>query len=147
MGHSTQKQDTTSSVQWGYKTPPTTPAVEKLASDQFEVDPGLKYQYQDLKTRLRSGFDNPMGAAYNPTVKEAMIREGEEQLGQQEAQAYRQGQYDVNKLGYGRDVTVAGMTAPQLVQEGGTSKGTMTQSQSPWGAIAQGAATAAPMSM
>jgi hypothetical protein len=149
-----QQQSGSNTVNWGYQTPPTTPAVEKLASTQFPVDPGLKYQYADLKRRFLGSFNNPMGAAYNPSVKDQMLRSGMERIGRDEAQAYRQGQYDVNKLNYGRDVTVAGMTQPQLVQTGGTYNGNMsgtsTTGQNGWGTALQiggMAAGAAPMSL
>lgn len=65
----------------------------------------------------------------------------------------RQGTYDVNKLNYGRDLSVAGLTAPQLTQTGssgtqsGTQQGTVVQSQSPWATVAQIGASAAPMSL
>lgn len=132
-------------------TPPSTPALDKLAGAKFEVDPGLSAQYGKLRSDLKSGFNNPLGADYNPEVRDAIIRSGNEQLGQQEAQAYRGGTADVNKLNYARDATVAGMSAPQLTQTGGTSSGTnsgtVVQSQSPVSGIISGAAAAAPLSM
>lgn len=72
-----------------------------------------------------------------------------ERLGRDEANAYRQGQFDVNRLGYGRDVAVAGMTAPQLTQTGSSStgQGTVSQSQSPFATIASVGAAAAPLSL
>lgn len=151
LSDSKQKQTTTgaTTATYDYKTPPTTPALDKLASTQFQVDPGLHAQYSTLRNRLKSGFNNPLGANYNPEVRDAIIRSGDEQLGQDEANAYRGGQFDVNKLNYSRDATVAGMSAPTLVQTGGTSSGTGTtvQSQSPVSGIIQGAAAAAPLSM
>lgn len=153
MGLSDSKQKQTSNnvstTSYDYKTPPTTPALTKLADTKFEVDPGLHAQYSSLRNRLKSGFNNPLGADYNPEVRDAIIRSGEENLGQQEAEAYRGGQFDANRLGYSRDTTVAGMSAPNLVQTGGTNAGTgtITQSQSPISGIISGAAAAAPLSM
>ena len=149
-----QQQSGTNAVSWGYQSPPTTPELQKLAGTQFQVDPGLKYQYADLKRRFAGSFNNPMGAGYNPSVKDQMLRSGMERLGQDEAQSYRQGQHDVNKLNYARDVTVAGMKQPQLVQTGGTYSGNMsgtsTTGQNAWGTAMQVggmAASAAPMSL
>lgn len=69
----------------------------------------------------------------------------------------REGQYDVNKLNYGRDLAVAGFERPNLVQTGtsgtqsgsqsGTQSGTTVQSQSPWGTILGTGASLAPLSL
>lgn len=77
------------------------------------------------------------------------MQSGMERLGRDQAQAQREGQYDANKLNYGRDLAVAGMGAPQLTQTGttGTQQGTVTQSQSPWSTVAQVGASAAPLSL
>lgn len=157
MGLSDSKQKSTGSqsgattASYDYKTPPTTPALAKLADAKFEVDPGITAQYSNLRSRLKSGFNNPLGANYSPEVRDAMLRSGEERLGQDEAQAYRGGQYDVNRLNYSRDATVAGMSQPQLVNTGstssGTSSGTITQSTSPVGAILNAGASVAPLSL
>lgn len=74
---------------------------------------------------------------------------GMERLGRDQAQAQREGQYDASKLGYSRDLAVAGMERPNLVQTGSTGQqqGTVTQSQSPWASIIGGAAQAAPLSL
>lgn len=132
-------------------TPPTTAALTKLADTKFQVDPGLTAQYGKARSDLKSSFSNPLGANYNPEVRDAIIRSGEERLGQDEANAFRGGQYDVNRLNYARDSTVAGMSQPSLVQTGGTSSGTssgtITQTPSPWGGIASAAGAVAPLSL
>lgn len=151
LSDSRQKQSSTgaTTTSYGWQTPPTTPALEKLAGTKFEVDPGLHAQYGALRNQLKSGFSNPMGANYSPEVRDAMLRSGSERLGQQEAQAYRGGQYDANKLGFARDSAVAGMSAPTLTQTGGTStgSGTITQSQSPVSLGISAAGALAPLSM
>lgn len=98
-----------------------------------------------------------MGAYYSPQARDQALRSGNERLGQQEGQAFREGQYDVNKLNYSRDLAVAGMSAPQLVQTGssgtqtgtqsGTQQGTINQSQSPWSGIAGIGSSFAPLSL
>lgn len=151
LSSSDQKSSQTGSTTatYGYQAPPSTPALDKLSAAKFEVDPGLHAQYSTLRNRLKSGFNNPLGPDYSPEVRDAIIRSGDERLGEEEANAYRGGQFDVNKLNYSRDATVAGMSAPQLVQTGGTSSGTGTVSQSPsiMSGVMQGAAAAAPLSM
>lgn len=151
MGLSDKKQTQTSNnattTSWGHIAPPNTPDLDNLRNRKFQVDPGISAQYSGLRSRLAKSFNSPTGAYYNPQVQEGILRSRNESLGQQEGQAFREGQFDVNKLNYGRDVAVAGMTAPQLVQTGGTSSGTGTikSSQSPWGTIAQVGAQVAPM--
>lgn len=151
LSSSDQKSSQTGSTTatYGYQTPPTTPALEKLSAAKFEVDPGLHAQYSTLRNRLKAGFNNPLGADYSPEVRDAIMRSGEENLGRDEANANRSGQFDVNRLNYSRDATVAGMSAPQLVQTGGTSTGTGTVTQNPsiMSGIMQGAAAAAPLSL
>ncbi len=161
MGLSDKKQETkqasTQSGQatntYGYQTPPTTPDLDRLRDQQFEVDPGLSAQYGRQRRELESSFNQPTGAFYPPQVRDAILRSGRERLGQQEAEAMRGGQFDKNKLDFARNSTVAGMTAPVLTQTGsqtsGTSTGnsTVTQSENPTGAIVKTAASLAPMSL
>jgi hypothetical protein len=153
IGLSDKKQvsDQTSSTtaKYDYLTPPSTPALDTLRSKTFEIDPGIAAQYGRQRSDLNRGFANPTGGYASPQVRDMQRQSGLERLGRDEAQAMREGQYDVNKLGYGRDIAVAGMSAPQLVQSGstGTQKGTTIQSESPWGAIASAGAQAAPLSL
>lgn len=116
---------------------------------KFEVDPGLATQYADQKAQVRKGFNNPLGAYYNPQVKEAMQRASDERLGQEEAQAFRSGQFDVNRLNYSKQAALAGMTAPQLTQTGSsnTGSGTITQQSNPMGSILGAGASFAPLSL
>jgi hypothetical protein len=142
-------QQATQANQYGYQTPPDTPDIAKLRTDKFEVDPGLHAEYGNLRNQVDKSAHDPMGASYNPQVVEQQRKAAMERLGTQEAQAYRSGQYDVNKLNYGRDVTVAGLTAPQLTQTGSSStgSGTVTQSESPFKTVAGVAGAAAPLSL
>lgn len=130
-------------------TPPSTPALDQLRNRVFEVDPGIAAQYGKQRADLNASFHQPTAAYLPPQVRDQQIRSGNERLGMQQAQAQREGQYDVNKLNYGRDLAVAGMSAPNLVQTGssGSQQGTVKQSESPWGTIAQLGASAAPLSL
>lgn len=151
ISSSSQKQNSTGATtsSYDYKTPPISPALQKLSESKFDVDPGLHAQYGRLRNELKSGFNNPLGANYSSEVRDAIIRSGNERLGQQEAEAYRGGESDVNRLNYARDSTVAGMQQPQLVQTSGTSTGSGTITQNPaWGPQALSAASSvAPLSM
>jgi hypothetical protein len=84
-----------------------------------------------------------------PQVADMQRQSGMERLGRDQAQAEREGAYDVNRLNFARNQSVAGMTAPQLVQTGtsGQQQGTVQQSQSPWGTIASAGAQAVPLSL
>lgn len=151
LSDKTQKSTGTSqtTASYDYKTPPSTPALDTLKSRTFEIDPGIAAQYGKQRSDLKSSFHQPNGAFLPPAVRDAQMRSGNERLGMQQAQAEREGQYDVNKLNYGRDLAVAGMSAPQLVQSGssGSQSGTTIQSQNPVGGIAQFGASVAPLSL
>lgn len=153
IGLSDKKQTSTgtssSTASYGYQVPPSTPALDKLRSDTFEVDPGIAAQYGKQRADLNASFHQPTGAFLPPAVRDAQMRSGNERLGVEQANAQREGQFDVNKLNFARDQAVAGMSAPQLTQTGtsGTQQGTTIQSQSPWSTIAQVGASAAPLSL
>ncbi len=98
---------------------------------------------------MERSFASPVGGYVSPQVAAMQRESGLERLGSQQAQAEREGQYDVNKLNFARNQAVAGMSAPQLTQTGttGTQQGTTVQSQSPWSTVAQLGASAAPISL
>lgn len=157
IGLSDQKQKTTQTQQsqarneYGWQAPPDSPDLNKLRDAKFEIDPGIPAQFGRERQQLEHGFNQPAGAYYPTQVKDAILRSGNERIGQQEAQAMREGQFDVNKLNFARDSAVAGMTRPVLTQTGSTSSGsgtgTATQSQSPYGTIASVGAQFAPLSL
>lgn len=142
-------QQSTQANTYGWQTNPGSPDISKLRDAKFEVDPGLNAQYGNLRQQVDKSAHDPMGAAYNPQVAAQQREAAMERLGTQEAQAYRAGNADVNKLNFSRDATVAGMTAPVLTQTGasGSGSGTTTQSESPWKTITTVGAAAAPLSM
>lgn len=111
----------------------SSPDIDKLREAKFDIDPGLSAEYGKARSDLNKSFQQPLGAYLSPQVRDAQMRSGNERLNRDEAEAMRKGQYDVNNMKYGRDVTVAGMTAPPLVQTGSSSSGTGTISQTPSG--------------
>ena len=96
---------------------------------------------------MNRSFASPTGAYLSPQVRDAQMRSGTERLGQEQAQAEREGQFDVNKLNYGKNLAVAQMSQPNLVQTGGSQQGTTTQSQSPWASIISAGSQAVPFSL
>lgn len=151
LSDSTQKSKTQSTTgnTYSFHNNPGSADIDKLRNDTFEVDPGLKAEYANLRAGQEKSFGQPQGAYYNPQVKAQMLESGKERLGQQEAQAFREGQFDVNKLKYSRDAAVAGMTAPVFAQDtsSSTGSGTVSQGESPFGTALKVGAAAAPLSM
>lgn len=109
----------------------SSPDIDTLRNTKFDIDPGLSAEYGKARSDLNKSFQQPLGAYLSPQVRDAQLRSGNERLNRDEAQAMRQGQYDVNNQKFGRDVTVAGLTAPPLVQAGSTSTGSGTVTQNP----------------
>jgi hypothetical protein len=151
LSGSSQKQNTNNATTstYGYQTPPSTPDIDKLRNTQFEVDPGIAAQYGRQRNDLRSSFQQPTGAFLSPQVRDAQLRSGMERLGRDEAQASREGTFDKNRLEYGRNSAVAGLTAPQLTQTGSTSSGsgTITQNPSPFSTALGVGSALAPLSL
>jgi len=147
LSDKSQKSTGTSTVNYDYKLPPSTPALDKLRSRTFEIDPGIGAQYGAQRQNFLRSFKSPTGAFLSPQVRDMQQTSGLERLGQEQAQAEREGQYDVNKQNYARDVAVAGFEQPQLVNTGGSQSGTVNQSTSPWGSILSAGAQAAPLSL
>ena len=153
MGMSEKKQTETkeetgkAANTYSFHQNPGSPQLTALGKLKFNVDPGLHAQFGNLRNQVDKAAHDPMGAAYNPYSAQQQRKAARERLGQQEAQAYREGEYDVNRLNLARDTTVAGLTAPVFAQDtqdtSSYGKGTTVQSESPWGKIAAiGAQTA-----
>lgn len=154
----TQSFNNRSTTNWGYMTPPDTPDVQRLRGQEFEVDPTISYRVGGALRRMRDRFNNPLGPYMTASQREAIARGEERELMQTGGQQFREGQFDVNRQNYARNLAVAGMTAPQLVQQGSESSGTGTMQGtstgevrgSPWatiGSIAGGVGSAASASL
>lgn len=111
-------------------TPPKTEEIKALEKMKATVDPSIAYNFAERKRGFEESFKNPLGAYTTPAVRDAATRAHSERMAQGESQAIQESQQRADDTNYGRASTVAGMTAPQLVQTGGTS----TQSQG-WGSI------------
>jgi hypothetical protein len=128
-------------------TPPDTEDIQSLRGWQPQVNPGLSYSFGRARQALKNQFANPLGADSSAASRDAAIYAGEEDLAQQEAQAYRDAYSDVNQQEGVKRTTLAGMTRPQLVGTGSTgsssgkSAGTTIESD-PLGGIAQGLSVA-----
>lgn len=157
MGLSDRRQTTntnsTSSTtnRYGFQTPPSTPDIDRLRNQQFQIDPSIGYRLGEKERQLSDSLANPTGGFVTPQIRDAIMRSGRRELMQQAGQQTREGAYDVNRLNYGRNLATAQMTQPILTQEGstttGSGTGTVSQGQSPWATIFNTGASAAPFSL
>lgn len=126
-GKNKSKQESSTTNTYGFMTPPSTPDVDAVRDWTPQIDPGISYSYARAKNALRNSFDNPLGADTPQAVKDAMLFQGEQDLGQQEAQTLREASNDVNDQELRKKLAVAGFTEPKLVQTSGLTSGTTSQ--------------------
>ena len=100
---------------------------------QPEGDPTIPYRFARARTDLNQSFDNPLGQYTTPAIREATQRAGEGELMQQEGQAMRESQYDVNAQTGAKNAYLASLTAPRTTTSSGTgnSSGTGSSTYSP----------------
>lgn len=123
-------QQTTQANTYDYKTPKDTPDTSTLRDlNLTETDPGIGYTYGAAKQRIGESFNNPYGAYTTPAIREATERSAYGDLAQQEGAATQEAAFQNRGLDLARKQALAGMTAPTLVQTGGSFNGTGTQQQ------------------
>lgn len=110
---------------YGEYTPTDTADIQAFRGWKPEVDPGLSYQYGNARNKLQQSINNPTGGYRTAAMDDAILRSGNRALAQDEAQAYRGGQYDVNQIRSGQLGSLAALTRPSLIQTGsaGASSG------------------------
>lgn len=146
MGGNRQEQKSSTSFAgtntFGLSPEVTSKDIDAMKDFKFEKDPRLPFVFGKARQRNEASFNNPMGAAISPALRDAMLRASNEEIGQSESQAYREENYGMQGLKYAQKADVAAMTAPKVVQTGqsGTQSGnsTITQSQSPLNSIISG---------
>lgn len=150
----TQQQTGTTNTQFthnnafDYLTPPDTADIQALRGFQFSDDPRVPYNFAATRRRIADTYDNPLGAAVSPALRDAQLRASYEDIGQQEAQALSESRFDRQKAQFAQLAQLAGLTRPELVQtsQSGTQSGTSSasgtstiqQSVNPLNALAQG---------
>lgn len=122
----TQSTSSTSANTYGYTTPPDTADMEALRTHEFTHDPRIPYAFARQRQNMASSYANPLGGATTPQLRDAALRAGYEDSAQNEAQALREESHGLQGLQYAAKQSLAGMTAPRLIQTGGTSSGTGT---------------------
>lgn len=66
---------------------------------------------------------------------------------QQAGEQTREGEFDVNRLNYGKNLATAELTKPVLTQTGSSGTGTVRQSENPFATVTGLAANIAPLSL
>jgi hypothetical protein len=96
------------------------PDIQTLRGTQFQMDPSIPYRAAAAKRNLYNTYQNPTGGYTTPAMQDMALRAGNRQIDEQAAQQARVGQYDVNQQNFQKNAYLASLTAPPLVQTGGT---------------------------
>lgn len=136
MRSSKQKQESTNtSTNTGTSTSSVgeTQDIQNLRDFKAKIDPGIAYQFSRLRKGVEQGFNDPLGGHYAPQVRDAITRSSQASLGQQEAEANRQGEWQADAMNMGKLSDLANLTAPRTTtgSSTGTSTGTGTVTNTP----------------
>lgn len=144
----TTKQDQSTAYNnksdYNWFTPTDTADTKAFREWNPQVDAGLGYQYGRARTDFKNSFLDPMGGFSTPQIQDAQRRTGLSRLNEQESQAFRQGQNDVNTQRGGQLGSLAALTAPRLAQTSssgnstGSGASTTTQPSGLFGDILSG---------
>lgn len=96
-------------------------AVARLAGFDPQSDPRLPYVFGRARQRVEGTFDNPLGGATTQGLRDATLRTAYEDIGQEEAQAYREENFGRQGMKYAQLADVAQLSTPRTVQTGGTT--------------------------
>lgn len=103
--------------QVSWSTPPATAATNNL---QAMVDKGVDYAtpirnaYARADQSYKQSYKNPLGSYTTADVKDKSIRANEQSMNQQMGLDLSQAAQDNAQGQFGRQATVAGLTAPQM---------------------------------
>jgi hypothetical protein len=133
MGKKKTKTDQRTTNTYNYMAPPDTAdtsAYRDSINKAYDTpDPSIGYSFAGARQRVGDRYGaNPFGADYSPEVADAARYSGISDLDQAQGQAYREDAFNRKNAKVGALGGIAGLTAPQLVQTGGTMTGTQTQS-------------------
>jgi hypothetical protein len=140
MGKKKTKQETKNT--YNYMTPPSTPDTsayrEQIAKSYDTPDPSIPYAFSNARNQIKDRFSNPFGADYSSEVQDAAKYAGNSALDQAQGQAMREDQFNRANAKVSAQGGLAGLTAPNLVQTGGTQ--VLTKPGFGWGdALGMGA--------
>jgi len=107
-------------------TPPETQDTRNLresaAAMKGRINPIIRGQYAGARRDLDKSFVNPMGAYTTQAMRDATLQAGRDELGQQEALAIQGAEFAADGSDFERQLAIAGLTSPRMVQTGGTTR-------------------------
>lgn len=119
--------------------------VIDMANQPLEarVDPSIMHRYASMGDKLERSYLDPFGPQTSNDARFKAIKSARLKLGAERDKAMRESYDDRSGEQFGRAMAAASLTAPQLVQTGGTASGTQqtVQPSNIWGNIISGAAT------
>lgn len=130
----TQNQNFQNTNTYGFMSAPETADVAAVRDFKFQADPSIGYAFGSAKNAIGNSFNNPLGGNYSPQMRDAILRSSLSGLAQQESQAKSEANQALQGSQFAQKNVVANLTAPRLVQTGGsgsssgTGSGTTTQS-------------------
>src|ERR1041384_8383540 len=99
----------------------TSPDIDALRATHFQVDPTIVYRVGGAIRRQQNQFNNPAGGYTTPQMRDAIGRSQERELMQEGGAQFRAGAHDVNSQNFQKNAYLASLTAPPLVQTGGST--------------------------
>lgn len=123
--------------EYAFSDPYSSPDIEEFRQFRPQADPSIPHRFAAQRNRVMDAYQNPTGAYSTPELntERQMAQLGE--LGQEEGQAMRESQYDVNQQRGAQLGNIAALTRPNFYQKSGTQ----TQSGGFWGDLAIGVAS------
>lgn len=116
MGKRTTRQTNT----YQYLPPPETADTAALRNMKATTDPTIPFRAAKQRQAVSQSYQNPFGSATSPATMEAMGRATNQAMDQQEAAETAASQFQADQTNFQRQAMLAQMTAPRLVQTGGT---------------------------
>jgi hypothetical protein len=113
---------------YAWQQTPSTQEIEDFKKWTPQIDPAIGYRYGQAENAIRDTYDNPLGAYETAQTRGAGLRANIKGLNQEKGEAFREAYGGVNAQRMGQLGMLAELTAPRLVQSGGTQTGTTQQS-------------------
>lgn len=108
--------------------PPDTADIQSLRDFKFTADPRIGYTYGNARNQAANSFNNPLGGAYSPQMRDQILRSTLSDLSQREGQAYSEANQQLQGAQAAQKAGVAALTAPRMVQTGSSGVGSGTSS-------------------
>lgn len=123
-----QKQTSYSTNTYGLGPQTNSADIQQLrgmVANPNEVDPTIAYGYARARQDSDNSFRNPLGAYTTPAVRDAAGRSAGRAINQEAAVATSAGRREAQDRAFQQQSYIAGLTAPPVVQTGGSSTGTV----------------------